>query len=213
MISNNALPRRPRGRPARNGLDYADTRTLLIRGGIELLTQQGVSATVIDDVLKRVNVPKGSFYHYFDSKDAFVAAVIEAYAEYFAHKLDKHFSNASLSPLARLTAFVAEACQGVARYDYTRGCLVGNLGQEVSCIDPLLRMRLEEIFTDWEHRLAACLQIAMDAGEISPRADCKALAHVFWIGWEGAVLRARLARNTEPMQVFLQLFLQALPSR
>lgn len=211
MSSTSELPRRPRGRPARNGLDYADTRALLIRCGIELLTQQGVSATVIDDVLKRVQVPKGSFYHYFESKDAFVAAAIEAYADYFARKLDKHFGNADLMPLARLAAFVDEACCGVERFDYTRGCLVGNLGQEVSCIDAALRIRLEEIFTDWEQRLAQCLLRAVEAGELAANADCAGLAHVFWIGWEGAVLRARLARSIEPMQAFLRLFLQALP--
>jgi TetR/AcrR family transcriptional repressor of nem operon len=63
------LPRRPRGRPARNGHDYADTRALLIRRGTEMLTNGGVGATALDDVLKSVTVPKGSFYHYFESKN------------------------------------------------------------------------------------------------------------------------------------------------
>lgn len=211
MPASHDLPRRPRGRPARNGLDYADTRALLIRGGVELLTQQGVSATVIDDVLKRVKVPKGSFYHYFESKDAFVSAAIEAYAGYFARKLNRHFQSQALPPLARITAFVDEACEGVEKHDFTRGCLVGNLGQEVGCLGPVLRERLEEIFRDWEQSLAQCLQAAIVAGELAQGADCASLAHAFWIGWEGAVLRARLARNTGPMRAFLQLFMQALP--
>lgn len=213
MSTNLSLPRRPRGRPARNGLEYADTRALLIRCGIELFTQQGVSATVIDDVLKRVDVPKGSFYHYFESKDAFVSAVLDAYADYFARKLDRQFSNEALLPLARLAAFVDDACSGVERHDFTRGCLVGNLGQEVSCLDPALRVRLEAIFVDWERRLAQCLDAAVAEGELAKNADCAALAHAFWIGWEGAVLRARLARSTGPMRAFLQLFLLALPQQ
>jgi TetR/AcrR family transcriptional repressor of nem operon len=205
------LPRRPRGRPPRNGIGFADTRALLIRCGVELLTQQGVRATVIDEVLKRVNVPKGSFYHYFASKDAFVGSVIEAYAGYFARKLDRHFQNSSLAPLARIVAFVDEACVGVERHDFSRGCLVGNLGQEVSSLEPAMRLRLEEIFRDWEQRLSQCLQAAITAGQLAPEADCPALAQMFWIGWEGAVLRARLARSCEPMRAFLRLFLQALP--
>ncbi|SFN78294.1 transcriptional regulator, TetR family [Formivibrio citricus] len=211
MNPNPELPRRPRGRPARSGLEYADTRALLIRCGVEILTQQGISATVIDDVLKQVKVPKGSFYHYFESKDAFVTAAIEAYAGYFARKLTKHFCNASLSPLARLKAFVDEARDGVERHDFARGCLVGNLGQEVSCISPAMRIRLEEIFADWEQRLADCLREAVAARELAAEADCSLLAHAFWIGWEGAVLRARLSRTTKPMRIFLDLFLQALP--
>lgn len=211
MPTTNPLPRRPRGRPARNGIDFADTRTLLIRRATEMLTRQGVSATALDDILKSANVPKGSFYHYFASKDAFVAATLDAYADYFARKLDRHFLDTAQPPLARLQAFVDDACHGVERHDFSRGCLVGNLGQEVSALDDSLRLRLEAIFKDWEERLSACLNAAVSAGELADDADCPALAHAFWVGWEGAILRARLARSTAPMQAFFKLFLAALP--
>lgn len=211
MIQTAALPRRPRGRPAHNGCDYADTRSLLIRRGMEMLTCRGVSATALDDVLKSVNVPKGSFYHYFASKDAFVAAALDAYASYFARKLDRHFQNDELGPLARLTAFVDDACAGVERYNFSRGCLVGNLGQEASCLDDKLRLRLEDVLMDWEQRLAGCLWAAVNSGELSSSTDCPALAHAFWVGWEGAISRARLVRSTAPMRAFFELFISALP--
>jgi AcrR family transcriptional regulator len=137
--NNTALPRRPRGRPSRHGQSYADTRALLIRRGTELLSQRGVSATSLDEVLKSVGVPKGSFYHYFPSKDAFVLATLDAYADYLSRKLDRHFTNPALTPLARLQAFVDDACQGVERYDFSRGCLVGNLGQEAGCLDEAIQ--------------------------------------------------------------------------
>ena len=211
METTRTLPRRPRGRPARNGLDYADTRALLIRRGLEILTTQGVSATALDDVLKSINVPKGSFYHYFESKDAFVAVTLDTYAEYFARKLKLHFHNPLLTPLARLAAFVDDACRGVERHAFTRGCLVGNLGQEVSALDERLRLRLEAIFSDWEQALADCLSAAASSDELATDADCPALAHAFWVGWEGAILRARLSRSTAPMRAFFKLFLSALP--
>ncbi|UCV12683.1 TetR/AcrR family transcriptional regulator [Dechloromonas denitrificans] len=211
MPSSPPLPRRPRGRPARNGIGFADTRTLLIRRAIEMLTERGVSATALDDILKSAQVPKGSFYHYFASKDEFVAAALDAYADYFADKLDRHFLDVTRSPLARLAAFVDDACHGVARHDFCRGCLVGNLGQEVSTLDDKLRRRLEAIFNDWEQRLGTCLSAAVDAGELAAGSDCPALAHAFWVGWEGAILRARLLRSTAPMQAFFKLFQAALP--
>lgn len=204
------LPRRPRGRPARHGHNYADTRELLIRQGIELLTQRGVSATALDGVLKAAGVPKGSFYHYFPSKDEFVLAVLDAYAAYLLRKLDRHFGNPTQTPLARLQSFVADACGGIERFAFNRGCLVGNLGQEVDCLEPALQVRIEEVFQSWERRLATCLQAAVAAGEIPAGRDCAALAHAFWIGWEGAIQRARLMRSTEPMQAFSQFFLAAI---
>ena len=208
--NNPALPRRPRGRPSRHGQSYADTRALLIRRGTELLSQRGVSATSLDEVLKSVGVPKGSFYHYFPSKDAFVLATLDAYADYLSRKLDRHFTNPALTPLARLQAFVDGACQGVERYDFSRGCLVGNLGQEAGCLDVAIQTRLEDIFLRWEGQLAACLQLAADDGAVRRDTDCAALAHAFWIGWEGAILRARLMRSTAPMHAFFQLFRKAL---
>ena len=168
---------------------------------------------VIDDVLKRVNAPKGSFYHYFPSKDAFVSAAIDAYADYFAQKLDPHFQNTHLTPLARLDAFVEDACMGIERHHFTRGCLVGNLGQEIACLEPAMCARLQAIFRDWEHRLGECLDAAKQAGEMAADCDSAALAHAFWIGWEGAVLRARLEKSIAPLQVFLALYLQALPRK
>lgn len=204
------LPRRPRGRPARNGNSYADTRALLLRRGTELLTERGVSATALDEVLKSVGVPKGSFYHYFPSKDAFVLETLDAYGAYLLRKLERHFGNQALPPLARLRAYVDDACQGVERHGFARGCLAGNLGQEVGCLDEAIRQRLEEIFRSWEGSLATCLRAAVAAGELPATADCPALAHAFWIGWEGAILRARLMRSTEPMRAFLSLFLAAL---
>lgn len=210
MSSENPLPRRPRGRPPRCGDGFADTRTLLIRHGIELLTERGVSSTGLDAVLRQAGVPKGSFYHYFASKDDFVRAILDHYADYLLARLERTLGDPARSPLAGLQAFVDEACAGVARFDFRRGCLVGNLGQEVGCLEAPLREQLESIFCRWEARLADCLRAAVAAGEIPAGSDCPALAHVFWVGWEGAILRARLMRSTAPMRAFFQLFLATL---
>ena len=53
-------PRR-RGRPPKPREDISDTRELLLRAGLEVLTEKGFAATGIDEILRRVGVPKGSF--------------------------------------------------------------------------------------------------------------------------------------------------------
>lgn len=205
-----AVRRRP-GRPPKRIDAHLDTRGALIRCGTEVLTEKGFAATGIDEVLRRVGVPKGSFYHYFDSKEAFGRAVIEHYAAYFARKLDRCFLDTQRSPLARVAAFVEEACAGMARFGFRRGCLIGNLGQEMAVLPEAYRAQLEAVFEDWQARLARCLQAAQEAGEIAPEADCAALAAFFWIGWEGAVLRAKLVRDDAPLRHFARHFLNGLP--
>ena len=65
-----------------------DTRNALVWCVTELLTERGFQITGIDEILKRVGVPKGSFYHYFKSKDDFGHAVIDNYEAYYAKKID-----------------------------------------------------------------------------------------------------------------------------
>ncbi|WP_296185458.1 TetR/AcrR family transcriptional regulator [Pseudomonas sp. UBA1879] len=204
-------PRRP-GRPPKVArADDFDTREALIRCGVEVLTEQGFMATGIDGILKRVGVPKGSFYHYFSSKEAFGLAVLESYAGYFARRLDRWLLDASLSPLERLAGFVQHSKASMARHHYRRGCLVGNMGQEVSVLPEGFREVLETVFVDWQRRLSACFEAAKQAGELPAQADCDQLAAYFWIGWEGAVLRARLVQSDTPLNIFIAGFLRGLP--
>lgn len=207
------IPARRRGRPPKNPEGRLDTREQLIRAGVEALTEKGFSATGIDEVLRRVGVPKGSFYHYFESKESFGAALIERYGDYFARKIAGHLDNQSLAPLARLRGFIADAEAGMARYAYRRGCLIGNLGQEMGALPEAYREQLNGVFADWEGRVSDCLCAAKLAGEISQQADCAQLAAFFWIGWEGAVLRAKLERNPAALRIFSDGFFAGIACR
>ena len=200
-----------RGRPPKLRVDDVDTRELLMRAGLEVLTEKGFAMAGIDEILSRVEVPKGSFYHYFASKEAFGLELIERYASYFAYKLDSHFGSEALAPLARLDAFVADAVSGMERYDFKRGCLIGNLGQEMNGLPESFRARLAKVFKDWETRTMVCLEAAKAQGQIAHAADPAELACVFWIGWEGAVLRAKLERSAQPLHFFAQFFAAGLP--
>lgn len=211
MNANLAITRR-RGRPPKGQDDPNDTRRSLLQSGVEILTEKGYSATGIDEILRRVNVPKGSFYHYFKSKDDFGLALIDEYDRYFVTKLDAHLLNEALLPLDRIQAFINDAEQGMARYGFKRGCLVGNLGQEMGRLPERFRQRLTKVFEDWQSRFEACLLLAQQAGQLSETVNCSELAQVFWIGWEGAVLRARLEQSAQPLQVFSKFFLRQISS-
>ncbi|MCK1719828.1 TetR/AcrR family transcriptional regulator [Bradyrhizobium sp. 141] len=194
----------------RNEVGYAPTRVVLIRCGMEVMTQQGFAATGLDALLRRATVPKGSFYHYFESKADYGREIMKAYDSFFRHKLDRALNDGRLAPLARMRAFVDDAKAGMAKYSYTRGCLVGNLSQEVEALPDDYRSALDEIVKGWQRKVAHCLELACEAGEIGS-ADCDALAEFFWIGWEGAVMRARLVKNGLPLDTFIAGFVAGLP--
>lgn len=211
MPSALTLPPRRRGRPPKNPAEpRQDTRALLVRTGVAVLTEKGYSSVGIDEILRQAAVPKGSFYHCFESKEAFGQVLIAAYADYFARKLDHWLLDADTPPLQRLRHFIDDARKGMRRHGFRRGCLVGNLGQEMGTLPASFRAQLEEVFLDWQARTAACLRDAQRAGEIAAAHDCAALAQFFWIGWEGAVLRAKLQRSARPLQVYAEGFFQLL---
>ena len=173
---------------------------------MEILTEQGFGSTGLEEVLRQGGVPKGSFYYYFASKEAFGAAVIDGYARCFAEKLDRHLNATARPRLGRLQAFIDDAKRGMRRHAFRRGCLIGNLGQELGPNHDAFRAQLAAVFDDWNRRVARLLDEARAAGEFASDDDSAALAELFWIGWEGAVLRARLVRNAEPLDRFAHVF-------
>ncbi len=202
--------KRGRGRPPKQVSGQHETRAALVRAGIEVLTEKGFTATGIDEILRRVGVPKGSFYHYFGSKEAFGLEVIESYANFFARKLDRWLLDESYPALERIANFIADARAGMQRYGFRRGCVIGNLGQEMSALPEAYREKLTSVFIDWESRLASCLECARAEGTIAETTDCIGKARFFWIGWEGAVLRAKLELDVSPLDIFAEGFFTGL---
>ena len=209
MSTTNTKPRR--GRPPKIARDKQDTKAELIRSGLEQLTEYGFASSGIDQILKKVGVPKGSFYYYFASKEAFGRELINSYHQYFINKLDSYLLDETFPPLARLSNFVEDAKNGMSRHDFRRGCLVGNLGQEVDLLPETFRQQLIDIFLSWQERVASCLKLAQETNTLSPNADCDAIAEQFWIGWEGAVSRAKLIQSSSPLDKYLAYFLEQLP--
>lgn len=186
------------------------TRAHLLHTGLALLTEKGYSALGLDELLRQAQVSKGSFYHCFGSKQGFVQALVDDYAAYFARKLDHWFLDPAHPPLQRLRHFIADARAGMARHGWRRGCLVGNLGQEMGILPEAFGQQLERVFQDWQARTTRLLQAAQAGGDLAPGQDTAALAEFFWIGWEGAVLRAKLARSPAALDAYADGFFQLL---
>ena len=183
-----------------------DTRSAIIWCGTELLTERGFQITGIDEILSIVGVPKGSFYYYFKSKREFGVAVVDNYVQFYAQKMALLFDNPQRTPLQRLQDFVDDGKLGMAKYDFKRGCLIGNMGQELAALNEEFRERLEQVMQTWEARVTALFQLALERGEIAQSHDPESLSQFFWIGWEGAILRSKLTRSVAPLDHFSQIF-------
>lgn len=188
-----------------------DTRTKLLRCGLELFTERGFDGVSLADILLKASLPKGCFYHHFADKEAYVLEVIATYDTYFTKKLDRHFANEALEPLDRLRAFITDAKAGLRKYEFQRGCLVGNLAQEMGGHTTAIREALSAVWFGWERRLIRLLKTARAAGELPADTHVNEIARAFWMGWEGAVLRSKMIGSATPLEQFSHYFFDTLP--
>ncbi|GAN86932.1 acrylate utilization transcriptional regulator AcuR [Komagataeibacter intermedius] len=207
-MSNTPPPRRGRGRPPKIARAPEGTRAMLVRAGVGLLTEKGFSSTCVDDVLNATGISKGSFYYCFSSKEDFGHVLIDSYATYFNNKLDLWLKDAATPPLQRLLNFMHDARAGMTRYNFRRGCLIGNLGQEIDTLPDSFRNMLLTILEGWEQRVTECLLAACGPHpSATQKQSCARLSRYFWIGWEGAVLRTRMEQTPEALNLFATFYL------
>ncbi len=64
-----------------------DTKTALLQAGMDIMLEKGYSNTGIQEVLSSLGVPKGSFYHYFESKESFAVAIIQHFDQEYSAEL------------------------------------------------------------------------------------------------------------------------------
>lgn len=186
-------------------MEKKNVRNDIIRIGTDLISRQGFNATGLDAILKKAAVPKGSFYHYFKNKEDFGLAVIDRFAEGFEQRLDTFLNDEEVSPLNRIRNFLETGLARVNQNQCTKGCLIGNLGQEMADQNELFRARLDDVFTMWKARFAACLQEAQQRGELSQTLDSQLLAGFILSGFEGAILRAKVMKSPQPMRDFIEV--------
>ncbi len=186
-------------------MDKRDARSEIITAGIHLFAVQGFNGTGLDAVLKKAGVPKGSFYYYFENKEDFGLAVIDRFAERYDRRLASALTEPDLSPLDRIRRHLEGALERFEHANCSKGCLIGNLSQEMADLNERFRHRLEEVFTGWQNRFAVCLGEAQARGEIAGDLDPEATAEFLLSGWEGALLRAKVMKSPRPLREFLRI--------
>lgn len=185
-------------------MEKKDTKAEIISIGTEMISLQGYNATGIDAILRRAGVPKGSFYHYFGSKEEFGLAVIDHFAKRYEQRLDTFLRDEEVTPLNRIRNYLESGLARLEQNQCTKGCLVGNLGQELADQNERFRARLDEIFRSWKGRFAACLREAQGKGELAPTLDPPVIAGFILSGWEGAILRAKVMKSPRPLRDFIE---------
>lgn len=183
-----------------------DKRAAILDAGAALMLRKGYHGTGIQKIVDAAGVPKGSFYHYFKSKEDFALAAMEFTSRDHIAEFETALTTGSPSPQQRIIDSYADmAAVYEASRNYTTGCFVGNLCQELADTNAAVAEKAEVLFRIYTSALARCVRSAQDAGEVSRGADPDRLAEAIFNSWEGAILRMKSSRNIQPLNAFLDM--------
>jgi len=178
----------------------------IIQAGLDVILAGGFNGTGIETILKQANVPKGSFYNFFSSKQEFGLAVIDLFLAEMAALLRPVREDLSLPPLIRIRKSLEALIDRFEHNNCSKGCLIGNLGLEMSDQNEALRERLEDALQRWIDSLAAVLEEARESGALHINVESAVLAENIVASFEGALLRAKVKKSVEPLKNFIHLY-------
>jgi len=187
--------------------DVKELREKLLDQGVALLMEQGYHGTGLQELVRSVGVPKGSFYNYFPSKEAFSAEVVKHYIEPFIRQLDSHLQRPDVNAETALKAYFNELIEETERRDFKGGCLLGNLIGEIGDTSDLCQLSLREAVRRYRDKLEEGLARAQQEGSFRKDLDAKDLADFLVNVWQGALLRMKIERSVRPLAQFCEMLL------
>ncbi|MFT4192720.1 MAG: TetR/AcrR family transcriptional regulator [Comamonas sp.] len=179
------------------------TRQHILDTGCQLVLHKGFAALGLLEILKACGVPKGSFYHYFASKEAFGCALLQQYVDDYACKLDRLLAEPGpgRERLMRYwDAWIADPAQPVGGASgWADACLVVKLAAEVADLSEDMRGVLDAGVQRLLARIAALIDEARADGSLPAGSPSPALARVLYQMWLGAALLAKLGQDKTPL--------------
>jgi TetR/AcrR family transcriptional regulator, transcriptional repressor for nem operon len=183
-------------------LTNADTKTRILDAAKGIMLEKGFNGVGINEILTAVNVPKGSFYHWFGSKEQFGVELIRHYAAEVLVSKRQWMTNRELMPNAAervLAAMDAGIC-GLLGNNCQHACLILKLANEVATWSEAMRLEVRAYFDKVVAIYAQVMQEGQKAGTITRKLPAAHLASILHDVWYGAYLRALVLRDTTPIR-------------
>jgi TetR/AcrR family transcriptional repressor of nem operon len=187
-----------------------DVRETILAAGRKIMAGKGFSAVGLNEILLAASVPKGSFYHYFGSKNAFGEALLERYFEDYLTDLDATLRQSGLSMAQRLMNYW-EGWQRTQSFAGCQGkCLAVKLGAEVADLSEPMRLAMKHGTSRIVARLARAIEVGVTEGSVAIDADPDHVAQSLYQLWLGASLMVKIVRSTEPFETSMMTTRQTL---
>ncbi|KKO02101.1 hypothetical protein LCGC14_0109630 [marine sediment metagenome] len=181
-----------------------DKRARILAAGTDVMLLKGYNGTGVQEITQSAGVPKGSFYHYFESKEDFAIQALHFYYLPRLERFAKALSAEDASPRERILRFYRDLVGYFANQaEPTHQCFIGSLCHEKAGESQPIGYAASAILQRSSDLLSSCLEQAKAAGEVAADQDAKALGAFIGAAWEGALLRMKIDRQINPLRIFI----------
>lgn len=178
----------------------------LLEKGIEILWSKGYNATSVNDIVKAADIPKGSFYFYFDSKEDFTVKAIEKYFDENCILITEILENVDLSPKQRLFSLYDFRSNMIKdELNCKMGCLASNLGNEMSEHNEKIRKVIIDKEQSILETITNIIKEAQDLGEIKSKMKASDLAAFIEDAGKGAMVSMKEMQSAYPIDNFIKM--------
>ena len=188
----------------------SNVRDKLIAVALELFHTKGYNGCGVSDITDATGIPKGSFYNHFKSKELLALAVLDRYQGLLGWEALK---DRSKPPIPRLRSLFEDYMAFQVKWEFSRGCLLGNFGAELSSQSPTIRKALKKIFERWCDAVGQVIQEAQERGDIDKRRDPQETARFLYNAWQGAVINSKVTRSQAPFENFFAVIFDSVMKR
>jgi TetR/AcrR family transcriptional regulator, transcriptional repressor for nem operon len=171
------------------------TRDKLLDAAVDLMIGRGYEATGVEDICKSARVTKGSFFHYFDSKEALGKAAVERFYETMRGKFGGFPQLRQEDPLDRLLAWPDVVATLASDPASSRGCLIGTFAQEISGSHETLRRTCEGMFASTAGMLTSDIEQAVARHRPKAKINARTLADYMLAGVQGSMILAKARKD------------------
>lgn len=175
-------------------------RNHILETAQEIISNKGFSAVGLSEILKAAGVPKGSFYHYFGSKEGFGEELLKQYFSDYHSTLASFLTRSGLTAAARLMSYFEAWLEAQSSCDAKNKCLAVKLAAEVSDLSEPMRLVLQLGTDQVIDQLAQAVTEGIADGSLPTQLDAHITAATLYQLWLGASLRAKITRNREPLE-------------
>lgn len=177
-----------------------DNRQSLLDEGVSMLMLQGYHGTGLKELLSSVSIPKGSFYNYFDSKEAFCAEAIAHYLKPFIDQVDHCLAASNNGGLEAIKSYFNILIGELEEKNFSGGCLLGNLlGEMGDTSDPCLSALSHSVHL-YRDKLKEGFLRAQEEGGARSDISAETMANLMVNNWQGALLRMKVEKSTQPLK-------------